>query len=302
MQGGEMATWTLAITADLHWGHRRGEQANEELVAFLHQQPPDLLVVAGDIGSSDNFAACLEQLADLPGRKCLVPGNHDIWVPHDSPEDSLRRYRETLPRLSRQAGFHYLDEAPLYLPEADLALVGSINWYDYSWSLDELRERFPGNEERLRSKMFTRGRHNDARFVRWPLNDASFTAEVVAVFEQQLVEALAQVPQAIVVAHHPPLRGLNVPRDAAPSLDRLLWEAFSGNTAMEQVLERHAARIPFVFCGHTHRARETTLGPHRGYNVGSDYPFKRLLLLDWPAGTVQAHTFTASDSKKDDPI
>jgi hypothetical protein len=28
-----------------------------------------------------------------------------------------------------------------------------------------------------------------------------------------------------------------------------------------------------------------------GYNVGSDYPFKRLLWLDWPEGTVTAEQF-----------
>jgi 3',5'-cyclic AMP phosphodiesterase CpdA len=291
----------LAVTADLHWWpNAAGNAATTRLRDFLREAPPDILILAGDLGAGDEFGPCLELFADLPSRKVCVPGNHDIWVTSDDPRgDSLTVYREVLPRLCQSAGFTYLDAGPLLVPEADLALVGSINWYDYSWSLEEIKERFPGQEERLRSKMFTRGRHNDARFVRWPLDDVRFTAEVVAVFERQLGEALAQVSQAIVVAHHPPLRGLNVPRDGSPSLDRLLWEAFSGNTAMEQVIERHAERIPFAFCGHTHRARETTLGKLRGYNVGSDYPFKRLLLLDWPAGTIEAHTFTATESRRE---
>jgi 3',5'-cyclic AMP phosphodiesterase CpdA len=159
-----------------------------------------------------------------------------------------------------------------------------------------LRSLFPGEEDRLRSKVFTRGRHNDARFVRWPLDDVRFTAEVVAVFERHLEEALARVSKVIVIAHHPPFSGLNVPREGPPSLDRLLWEAFSGNRAMEAVLERHADRIPFVFCGHTHRARECERGTMRGFNVGGDYPFKRLLLLDWPEGRVEAHTFTKDEA------
>jgi len=46
-----------------------------------------------------------------------------------------------------------------------------------------------------------------------------------------------------------------------------------------------------VFSGHTHRARTSTLGKIRGYNIGGDYHFKRLLLVDWPAGTVTAHVF-----------
>lgn len=291
----------VAVTADLHWGpHATGNAATTRLRDFLLAAPPELLILAGDIGAGDEFAPCLDLFADLPCRKAVVPGNHDIWVTSEDPRgDSLKVYRELLPNVCASAGFAYLDAGPLLIPEADLAIVGSINWYDYSWSLDELRQRFPGQEERLRSKMFTRGRHNDARFVRWPLDDVRFTADVVAAFERQLEDALTQAGQAIVIAHHPPMRGLNVPREGEPSLDRLLWEAFSGNTAMEQVLQRHAERIPFAFCGHTHRARENTLGTLRGYNVGSDYPYKRLLILDWPAGTVEAHTFTATDSRRD---
>jgi hypothetical protein len=33
------------------------------------------------------------------------------------------------------------------------------------------------------------------------------------------------------------------------------------------------------------------LGSIRGFNIGGDYNFKRLLLLDWPAGRVAAHVF-----------
>jgi hypothetical protein len=29
----------------------------------------------------------------------------------------------------------------------------------------------------------------------------------------------------------------------------------------------------------------------RGYNVGGDYPVKRLLTLEWPAGVVNEQTF-----------
>ncbi len=295
----------IAITADLHWGgaRGRGDAATRRLAAFLHDRPPDLLILAGDIGAGDDFGPCLELFADLSCRKALVPGNHDIWVTDsDGRGDSLRVYREHLPQLSAAAGFHYLDAGPLLL-DADLAVVGSMNWYDYSWALDALKQWFPDELERLQSKRFSQGgRHNDVRFVRWPLDDLGFTAEAVAAFERHLDSALTQTANAIVVTHHPPLYGLNFPneRDAPPGeppmLDRLLWEAFSGNRALEEVLMRHAARIPFVFCGHTHRARENTVSTMRGYNVGGDYHFKRLLLLDWPAGTVEEQVFDHPDA------
>jgi 3',5'-cyclic AMP phosphodiesterase CpdA len=166
----------LAITADLHWGHGgRGEEATRVLAAFLQAQPPDLLILAGDIGTDSYFAECLQLFADLPCRKALVPGNHDLWVRPDAPRHSLQLYEEDLPALCRQYDFHYLDRGPLLLPEAGLAVVGSINWYDYSWSLEALRHDYPNEEGRLSSKQFTRGRHNDGNFVRWPLDDGRFT-------------------------------------------------------------------------------------------------------------------------------
>jgi 3',5'-cyclic AMP phosphodiesterase CpdA len=282
----------LAITADLHWGHRRGQEATEQLCDFLHSEPPDVILLVGDVGAGRHFEGCLALFAGLPCRKALVPGNHDIWVEEDDPRgDSLRVYREYLPACCVPHGFHYLDDGPLLLPEADLALAGSINWYDYSWSLDQLRTQIPDWEERLRTKTFNRGRHNDARFVRWPLDDGRFTAEVVATLERQLHEVLPKAGQVIVVTHHPAFRGLSFPRPGPPTADGLLWDAFSGNVALEEVLARIAGRVPFVFSGHTHRAVDNEFHGIRGYNVGGDYHFKRLLLLDWPAGTITAHTF-----------
>jgi 3',5'-cyclic AMP phosphodiesterase CpdA len=286
----------LAITADLHWGHRRGDEATLLLRDFLLARPPDVLVLAGDVGTARDFAACLALFDPLPCRKALVPGNHDIWVEEDDPRgDSLAVYHEHLPRVSADHGFHYLDHGPLFLPEAGLALAGSINWYDYSWSLDQLRDRLPDWEWRLRHKTFTRGRHNDARFVRWPLDDVRFTAEVVAALGSHMETALGRSPQVVVVTHHPPFYGLNFPRSEPPTEDGLLWDAFAGNRALEELLARHAARVPFAFCGHTHRARANRLGPIQGYNIGGDYHFKRLLLLDWPGGPVEEHTFGDPD-------
>ena len=157
---------------------------------------------------------------------------------------------------------------------------------------------YPEEEYRIRSKRFPRGKHNDANFVRWPTDDVAFTARVVAALERQLDAALAVVSRVVVVTHHPPFYGLGFPRPGLPeTLESCLWDAFCGNRAMEEVLTRRADRIAFAFCGHTHRARENTLGAIRGYNVGGDYHFKRLLWLDWPAGTVTAHQFGAAISE-----
>lgn len=284
----------IAITADLHWGHNRlGDEATGLLRQHLAADPPEVLLLGGDVGAGEHFAGCLEFLADLPCRKALVPGNHDLWVmPDDDRGDSLHLYEEALPALCRAFGYYYLDAGPLLLPAANLALVGSVNWYDYSWSLDRLRAEVPNGQWHLDHKAFSRGRHNDGRFVRWATDDIGFTRRVVAALEQQLDEALAQTERAIVLTHHPAFHGITFPRTApAHGLDELLWDALSGNAALEEVLRRRAERIAFIFSGHTHRAAEAMLGPARGINIGGDYHFKRLLTLDWPAGTIETHIF-----------
>jgi 3',5'-cyclic AMP phosphodiesterase CpdA len=282
----------LAVTADLHWGHSAaGDEATLLLRDFLAGDPPDVLLLGGDVGTAEHFRQCLALFTDLPSRKALVPGNHDLWVlPDDERGDSLAVYCEHLPAACAAEDFHYLDGGPLVLRD-DLAVVGAINWYDYSWSLERLRRHVPDWEERLRSKRFDRGRHNDGRFIRWPLDDVRFTAAVVTALRRHLEEALARARQAVVVAHHPPLYGLSFPGERPCTADALLWDAFTGNREAEEVLGAYADRVPLVFCGHTHRARECASGPTRGYNVGGDYHFKRLLLVDWPAGAVTAHTF-----------
>ncbi len=150
----------------------------------------------------------------------------------------------------------------------------------------------PDWEWHLHNKAFTRGRHNDGRFIRWATDDVGFTQGVVASFKRQLEEALAQIRDVIVLTHHPALHDLAFPREGPPhGLDPLLWDAFSGNTAIEEVLQQHADRIPFIFSGHTHRDRECRLGRAVGLNVGGDYHFKRMLVFDWPGGNVQTHVF-----------
>jgi 3',5'-cyclic AMP phosphodiesterase CpdA len=302
----------VACTADLHWGtHADGDAATRLLAASLHADPPDVLVLAGDVGAGDHFDACLALFDGLPGRKALVPGNHDVWVRADDPRgDSLQVYRDHLPRLCAAHGFHYLDHGPLYLPEADLALAGSMNWYDYSWGRPG-QAQFPQWEARVRGKRFSRGRHNDANFIRWPFDDAGFTAAVVAALERHLDEARRRARDTIVVTHHPPCYDLSFPRpplgvpaeELRPgtpeydrALDRSVWDALGGNTAVEELLRRHADHVRFVFCGHTHLARESRLGDIRGYNIGGDYHHKRLLLLDWPAGTVAERVFTPQEA------
>jgi predicted phosphohydrolase len=292
MREGPMG-WSIAVTADLHWGHNpRGDAATGLLVDWLCARPPDVLILAGDLGTGARFAECLSLFAELPCRKALVPGNHDVWVPRDADFDSLHLYDVALPRQAREYGFEDLDQGPLHFPEADLAFVGGMNWYDFSWGLEALRKFYPGEEWRLRQKRLMIGQHMDAVFVRWPVDDEWFTTRTVAALEQHLQDALSRAGRVIVATHHPPFRAISFPSTGqVEHLDQVLWAAFGGNARVEALLAQHADRIPVAFCGHTHRERQGQLGGIRGYNIGGDYHFKRLLWLEWPEGSVEGHTF-----------
>jgi predicted phosphohydrolase len=285
----------IALTADLHFGtrHTAGHRATLDLVARLAEQSPDLLILAGDIGAGDDFERCLASFDQLPCLKAAVPGNHDIWVrSHDSRGDSLDLYERVLPAICKEHGFQYLDQDPLLLPESDLAIVGSMNWYDYTWDSDLLKAAAPDDwAERLASKRFTRGMHNDANFVRWPTNDVEFTKRIVDKLIADLDTALARVTKAMVVVHHPPIRGLLYPAREPPPLDALLWRAFSGNSRLELALTKRSQHIPFVFCGHTHTARTCEVDGMRGINIGGDYHFKRLVWIEWPGGDIHEEEF-----------
>lgn len=284
----------IAITADLHFGHNRlGDEATQLLLEQLQAAPPDLLLLGGDIGTEHHFGECLQLFLELPCRKAIVPGNHDIWVAeNDTRGDSLAVYQQHLPDLCKHYGYHYLDHGPLTLPEANLGIVGSINWYDYSWSLERMKAEIPNWQWHLDHKAFTRGRHNDGKFVRWQTDDVRFTQEAVANLEKHLTESLEKVEHALVMTHHPAFHGLSFPRATpAQGLDELLWEALSGNRAMELALTKYADRLALIVSGHTHRDAEARLGSVRGVNIGGDYHFKRMLMFEWPTGTIETYVF-----------
>jgi 3',5'-cyclic AMP phosphodiesterase CpdA len=97
----------IAVTADLHWGiNDPGDAATRLLAAHLQAEPPDLLIVAGDIGAGDELEPALALFDGLDCVKALVPGNHDIWVGDADPRgDSLAVYHDHLPALSAAHDF-----------------------------------------------------------------------------------------------------------------------------------------------------------------------------------------------------
>jgi predicted phosphohydrolase len=275
----------LAVTADLHWGHSAaGDAATQALARQVRELAPDCFAIAGDVGTGIHWEACLEQFGGLQCPRLVTPGNHDLWTEAPTPA-SMHLWERELAERAEQVGFHYLDRRPFTLAGSSEAVVGSINWYDYSLVDGDLEREHPGAREMFTLKRFPRGRHNDGVYVRLGTSDADFTTMVVARFEEQLATLPEAVDRVIVVQHHPPLRALASARPPTTLAGRW-WMAFAGNARMERaVLADPRTRI--VLCGHTHCGVAAEVKGRLCRNLGGDYHWKRLLLLDSVSGQEQ---------------
>lgn len=279
----------IAVTADLHWGvGRAGDRTTRALRDYLLAQPPDVFIVAGDVGEGGAFAGCLDRFRELPGVRLLIPGNHDLWL-RDPSQSSLAVYQRRLPSIASQRGFQVLDHAPWISEDGKLAIVGSMNWYDYSFADPALLSEYPSASEMYERKLFPNARHNDGQYVHLGMSDAEFTGRLVGAFRGQLEALPATVERIIAVQHHPPVRELFYP-SALTTVDQRFWLAYTGNRTMEAaVLED--ARVSHVFCGHTHATVDAVVQGKRCRNVGGDYHWKRLVWLDTETSEEGAEEF-----------
>jgi predicted phosphohydrolase len=267
----------LAVTADLHWGLSRvGDAASRELARRVVELTPDVLALAGDVGEGEDFSRGLELFGDLSCTRLVVAGNHDLWM-REPGASSLERYERGLAGIAVEQGFHYLDAEPYLAPRGIEAVVGSINWYDYSFADPEVEREIPNARSMYAAKLFPRARHNDGRYVRLEMSDEEFTGRVVERFRAHLA-SLNGVNKLIVIQHHPPLEELFYPGPRT-SADQRFWLAYTGNRRMQEAVLADP-RITTVLCGHTHAFQSVEIEGRRCRNIGSDYDRKRLVLLD----------------------
>src|SRR5215207_2345333 len=124
----------LLATADLHYNHAKSRASADELIDRLNGEKADVLLVIGDVAAADGDALeqCLSRFR-FEGPRLFVAGNHELWT-HGP--DSHRLFREDLPRRVRALGWQWLQTDPFRL--GNVAIVGSLGWYDYSFAQDSL--------------------------------------------------------------------------------------------------------------------------------------------------------------------
>jgi predicted phosphohydrolase len=272
----------LAVTADLHWGHgARGDAATRELARHLGGLAVDAFLIAGDVGDGQQFGECLKQFSEVSGARLVLPGNHDLWV-RGPDASSWERYERRLAEIAVRHGFQYLDQTPYVAADGREAVIGSVNWYDYSFADQGLKARFPQVEAMYAEKRFPAALHNDGYFVRLGMTDAEFTGLLVSRFEAQLEALPASVERIVVAQHHPPVRELFYPTPVS-TVDQRFWLAYTGNRRMQDAVLADP-RVRWVLCGHTHAFCAAEVGGRQCRNIGGDYGWKRLLLVDTETG------------------
>jgi predicted phosphohydrolase len=283
----------LLLTADLHYNHARGKALAEEVIARINNTGGDVLVVIGDtaVADGDSLQQCLE-LFKFRGHKLFIAGNHELWTNRD---DSYAIYRQELPRRVTALGWHWLEDQPFI--GGDVAIVGSLGWYDYSFAQANLGipQRFyrakisPGAARYLDAggELFARAddvpahameivaRWNDGRYVKLHRSDEEFLRELLDRLRMQL-ELLERAKTIIAAIHHLPFAQLLPPPHSAQ------WDfakAYLGSAKIGELLLGFA-NVSHVYCGHSHFAAEAQVGHVRAINIGSGYRAKTFKILE----------------------
>jgi predicted phosphodiesterase len=281
----------LLVTADLHYNHARSRASADDLIEQINRAGGDVLLIVGDTASFDGDALenCLSKF-NFPGEKLFVAGNHELWTHGD---DSYEILRKQLPARIKNLGWRWLQGEPFVA--GDVAIVGNIGWYDYSFAQPslEIPRRFyaakisPGAAEHLSEFSYLLGddippharqivaRWNDGKFVKLHRTDEQFLEELLAELKSQL-DLLSRKKRIIAAVHHLPFAQLLPPPHGAQ------WDfakAYLGSDRIGELLLRYT-NLSDVFCGHSHFPATATIGRIHAINIGSGYRAKRHLALD----------------------
>ncbi len=291
----------LAVTADLHHDVPRSREPAEEIARRINRSKADAVLLVGDAAIADGrgLEACLD-LFDAGRPRLFIPGNHELWSRSD-PRDARRLLSDELPQRVTDAGWHWLPGAPFRA--GDVAVVGSLGWYDYAFAAPQLAipERFyraklsPGAARLLgRSDLEPDApdvpeahrdfpaRWNDGRFIAGIADDPAFLESRRRELECDL-SCVAGAREVIAAVHVAPMEELLPvpPPGPIPSAKRqfAFARAYLGSPALGETIRRFG-NVSHVICGHTHVARDVAAAGRRCINVGSTYTEKRFVMLE----------------------
>lgn len=271
----------LCFTADIH--HPRSGVLPGILPEMVESANPDAFVMAGDMsdGSMAHFRECLSYFGRLSVPKCLVMGNHDLWLRDGwgGPRDSMNKIHELL-RISKEMGFHPLWDSPLVLE--GLALAGNVGWYDYRF------RSLPLPTSTYERKRYLGYVWNDANFIRWRYSDAEFNDLCLSRLGSHLgyLDGREDVREIVVVSHHLPFAEC-VLRRGVETFD--FFNAYMGSPLIGELISAHP-KVGWVAFGHSHGRdipdrRQYSVGSLEAYNVTVDFDNPVPFVVDTECGS-----------------
>lgn len=285
----------VLATADLHYEFPEHRERVDALAAEMCRAGGDVLALAGDTFAHDLalLERCLRLFEPFHGERLLVAGNHDLWTRQG---DSFALYDRLIPEAARACGFHDLDAGPRVL--GDVAFVGTIGWYDYSFRDDRLGVPLRFYEHKvapgyaLHDPAFARlvadtadiapaglranSRWMDGAMIRWGFTDPAFNQLTLERLAAQLAAVEAQARTVVAVTHHIPFPEM-LQRKHDPTW--AFGNAFMGSVGLGQTLVR-CPKVRHAVCGHSHSLERREVGAVRAVNVGCTYRMKRFEVLE----------------------
>lgn len=230
----------IALVSDLH----RGISANTHVIhkkflTSLNETEFDVLLVAGDLGTSSNkhFLSMVKALREyVPNRPiAIVKGNHDFW---DKELHSIPVLVAEQAVAMNDLGIHHLEEGPLVIE--GVLFTGWDGWYaqpEYSLPTND-HKWMPNNVAGCPTGVYLQD-HSRKQF-------------------QRVLDELEQPARArIVMTHMPTVSGMLI-GDERYNGPAYYWDFLIGKCD--------------VYCfGHTHRAMDVVHQGIRILNCGADY-------------------------------
>ena len=279
----------ILFTADLHLNSlarspRTGLTAMDAFTEMVALENPEAVVVAGDIGAPVGAARYLGAIRKAVGDRVLAVtlGNHDFWIdtlahPQFSCLDKIvtQFWREP----ARDIGAVLLDRENADL--GDCVIVGGYGHFDLGLAEPNLNVSGILVTERIYLSGGINGLFwNDFRYI--PNCGTSVHAEAreqAAGIAARMDKAIAAGKRLLVATHTCPWRELNGHPLRGNESDIL--SAYSGNSLVGTELEKRAASVEFLMCGHTHMpVREREIHGIAALNVGADYGIFRGVVYD----------------------
>jgi len=249
----------LLAISDLHLGH----PVNRRHFASIGESPEDWLILAGDMGESeDQLAFAFEHLRSRFARLIWVPGNHELWTIGGSSRGEARYH--SLVALARSFGVITPEDDYPQWPGSDrpLRIAPLFTLYDYTFRPDDV----PADQVLAWAAADNTICADEYLLHPTPYPSRSaWCAARIAVTEARLA-ALPETCETVLISHYP-LRRVDA---RLPRIPR--FSPWCGTRATEGWPQRFRARA--VIYGHLHIRRQFNDEGVRYHEVSLGYPWQ----------------------------